>query len=86
MQLGLTDDELDAVAREVHGMWHRGATEAEGLERLKTRLSRGQYDKLPWLLRPFFDRVIKRHLGSMWGAEHCGPDHDVVICDEPSDV
>lgn len=86
MQLGLTDAEVEAIGREIHRMWHAGATEAEGLDRLKTRLSRGQYDKIPRLLRLVADRHVKRVLGFMWGPSHCGPDHEVVICDEPADV
>jgi len=86
MQLGPTDGEVEALGREIHGMFHAGATEAEALARLRTRLSRGAYDKLPRLLRPIFDRATKNSLGHMWGPDHCGPNHEVVICDEPADV
>lgn len=86
MRLMMTDAEVMAMCREVHGMFHAGATEAEGLERLRTRMTRGQYDKLPRLLRPVFNRYVKMCLGYMWGPEHCGPDHEVVICHEPPAV
>ncbi|HXC83865.1 MAG TPA: hypothetical protein VNV62_18610 [Trebonia sp.] len=86
MQLGATDAELEAIGREIHGMWHAGATEADGLTRLRARLSNGRYDKLPRLLRPVFNRVTRTVLASMWGPDHCGPDHEIVICDEPADV
>lgn len=86
MQLGPSDAELEAIGREIHGMWHAGATESEGLARLKTRLSQGRYDRLPWLLRPVFNRAVKTVLGHIWGPEHCGPDHEIVICDEPRQV
>ena len=84
--MGLTDDELDAVGREIHGMFHAGASRADALERLKTRLSRGRYDEIPRLLRPVFHRAVKRCLAGLWTTQACGPDHEHVICDEPHPV
>lgn len=82
--LGLSDAELLAVGREVHGMFHAGASKDDALARLRTRLSRGRYDELPRLLRPMFSRFTKQLLDStIWGADHCGHDHEIVICDEP---
>jgi hypothetical protein len=86
MVLHPTDAEIEAIGREIHGMYHAGATETEALGRLKVRISQGRYDDLPRLLRPVFNRAIKAALGSMWGPDHCGPDHEIVICDEPADV
>lgn len=86
MQLGPADAEIEAIGREIHGMWHAGATEADALARLKTRLSQGRYEQIPRIFRPVFNRAVKNALGCMWGPGHCGPDHEVVICDEPADV
>lgn len=83
-QFKMSDAELEAIGGEVHRMFHAGASEKEGLERLKTRLSRGRYDELPRLLRPLFNRMVKTCLDGIWGAEHCGPGHDTVICDAPA--
>jgi hypothetical protein len=80
--------DIVAIGREVHAMYHAGATEKEAAERLKTRLLQGQYDKLPRLTRPFFSKMVKAALAGMWGPEHCVKGDDLPegwteICDEP---
>ena len=80
----LNDDEIVDLARELHRMWHAGASQAEAIERAQRRLSRGQWQTIPRLYRPWFTGFIKiAFLRPVWGDQACGPDHDVVICDEP---
>lgn len=77
----LSDAELDDLARELHRMWHAGASQAEMLGRLRTRISRGRWREIPWLERKMFDPILRRLLKGVTGPGHCGPGHDVVLCD-----
>lgn len=86
MALGLSDAELEAVAREIHAMYHAGAPEADALARFRSRMARGRYSEVPRLMRPLVDRATKTAFGKVWGPRHCGRDHEIVICDEPADV
>jgi hypothetical protein len=71
---------LISACREVHGMWHAGASREEGLERLQRRIPRGLVPKL------IYNRGMRKQFAMAWGPEHCGPDHDIVICDDPRPV
>jgi len=82
----MSEPDAAAIAREVHAMWHAGATREEGLERLRTRMSQGRYDELPGPLRLLFRPLLRRILNGIWGPEHCGPGHEVVICDAAREV
>jgi len=78
--------DLEAAAREVHRMWHQGATEAEMTERLAIRLSAGAYREMGGLMRRLCRRWAAAVLPGIIGPGHCGaqlPEDWTVICDEP---
>jgi hypothetical protein len=79
--MGLLEDARQMAikaAREVHGMWHAGASREDGLARLQSRCPRGPMPKL------VYNRSVNSMFKAAWGAHACGPDHEIVICDEPA--
>jgi hypothetical protein len=81
----MTDDELERVGREIHGMFHAGATETEAFARLKGRLTKNarRIDDMPWLIRLWCTWGARILFRGMWSTAPCHPATRgrLVICD-----
>jgi hypothetical protein len=79
----MTEDETRTLGREIHGMWHGGASAEKGLTRLKCRLATAPggspIDDMPPALRAFTMGGVRIMFRTMWGKRGCRS--KLGICD-----
>jgi len=84
----MTEDEIRTLGREVHRMWHEGATPAAGLTALKARLALElggvAIDDMPAALRAFTMGGVRIMFRTIWGKRGCRS--RLGICDDPREV
>jgi hypothetical protein len=84
----MTDDELERLGREIHGMYHAGASRDEAFTRLKNRLTKNyrRIDDMPWPIRQWCLGGARILFRGMWSDRPCKHQGRLDICDASSKV
>jgi hypothetical protein len=84
----MTDPELEAVGREIHGMYHAGASRDEAFARLRDRMTKDhrRIADMPFPLRQWCLWGVRILFKTMWQDGPCKHQGRLDICDASSKV